>query len=171
MERNISAYATRWNVRHLFVVEVQRRATRLIPTLARLPHQDRSAELHLTTLEERRCRGDLIEVFKLMHGFDKINAGEDFLKLETSTHTRTCGHPLKLLKPRHQTYKWTKFFSSRVISSWNKLPERVVLSKTVNTFKNRFDKHMAQALSRGSTSWATCSLCLYAIYFGKHLLW
>ena len=87
-----------------------------------------------------------------MHRFDKINAGQDFLKLETSTHTRTRGHPLKLQKPRHRTYKRTKFFSSRVINSWNKLPERVVMSKTVNTFKNRFDKHMAQALSRGSTS-------------------
>ena len=33
------------------------------------------------------------------------------------------------------------FFSQRVISSWNSLPQHVVDATSVNTFKNRLDAH------------------------------
>ena len=62
---------------------------------------------------------------------------------------RIRGHALKLQKPRHRTHKRNKFFSSRVVEHWNKLPEHVVMSKNVNMFKNK-DKHMSQVAIRGS---------------------
>ena len=35
----------------------------------------------------------------------------------------------------------TKFyFTNRVVNAWNSLPDHVVLSETVNTFKSRLDK-------------------------------
>ena len=131
--------------------KVQRRATKLVPGLADLPYPDRLAQLQLTTLEERRIRGDMIEVYKLIHGLDKVNAGEEFLKMEIGTNRqRTRGHPFKLQKPRHRLHRRNKFFSTRVVDHWNQLPEHVVLSKNVNTFKGRYDKHMNQILRRGS---------------------
>jgi len=33
------------------------------------------------------------------------------------------------------------FFSSRVIGSWNSLPQHVIEATSVNAFKNRLDKH------------------------------
>ena len=123
-----------------------------MPALANLPYEERLSELNLTTLEERRQRGDMIEVFKILGGHDKLDAGEDFLKLETSSlRERTRGHALKLQKPRHRTHKRNKFFSSRVVDQWNKLPEHVVMSKNVNMFKNKYDKHMSLVSKRGST--------------------
>ena len=44
---------------------VQRRATELIPDLKDKSYEDRLRCLNLTTLETRRIRGDLIEVFKI----------------------------------------------------------------------------------------------------------
>ena len=53
--------------------KVQARATKLIPTLKDLPYQDWISRLNLTTLEDRRRRGDLIGTYRVMHQIDKIN--------------------------------------------------------------------------------------------------
>ena len=52
---------------------VQRKATRLIPGLARLSCEERLKEAELHTLERRWLRGDMIEMFKIMKGIDKIS--------------------------------------------------------------------------------------------------
>jgi len=49
--------------------------------------------LTLTTLETRRLRGDLIEVFKIFKGFDNVNY-TDFLKLYNNRPTGHRGHDL-----------------------------------------------------------------------------
>ena len=48
---------------------VQRRFTRRIEDIGLLPYSERLDILGLTTLFERRARGDLIEVYKAKHGF------------------------------------------------------------------------------------------------------
>ena len=55
---------------------VQRMATRLIPGLARLSYEERLKETELYTRERRRLRGDIMEMFKIMKGKDKISADE-----------------------------------------------------------------------------------------------
>jgi len=52
--------------------KVQKRATRLIINDRGLPYGERLTRLGLTTLETRRLRGDLIEVFKIFKGFDDV---------------------------------------------------------------------------------------------------
>ena len=58
------------------IERVQHRTTRLIPGLARLSYVERPKETGLYTLERRRLRGDMIEMFKIMKGIDKISADE-----------------------------------------------------------------------------------------------
>jgi hypothetical protein len=66
-----------WNPylsKHKEMVEkVQARATKLIPSLQNMPYPSRLANLNLTTLEDRRKRGDLIETYRIMHKIDHID--------------------------------------------------------------------------------------------------
>ena len=101
----------------------------------------------MTTLEKRRERGDMIQVFKILNGLDKIITEGNFLRLEEiRNRQRTRGHKMKLFKPQHRTWKRNQFFSSRVVNSWNKLPDKVVNSRTVNAFKHNYDQ--TQSMTR-----------------------
>ena len=52
---------------------VQRRATKLILDLKDKSYEERLRCLNLTTLDTRRLRGDLIEVFTMFKGFDIVD--------------------------------------------------------------------------------------------------
>jgi len=51
------------------------------------------------------------------------------------------GHSLKLFKPRCRTTVRQNFFSLWIVNEWNKLPQDVVEAPSINTFKNRLDRH------------------------------
>ena len=58
--------------KHINMIEgIQRRATR-IPTLSNLSYPERLDKLNLFSLSYRRRRGDLIQVYKIMHSIDHI---------------------------------------------------------------------------------------------------
>ena len=54
--------------------KIQRIATKLIPGLRDLTYEERLKECGLTTLETRRLRGDQIEVFKILNGYENIDS-------------------------------------------------------------------------------------------------
>ena len=58
---------------HNLLERVQRRATKLIPTLRNLSYEERLKPLDMFTLHKQRIRKDMIEVFKILNKFDKIN--------------------------------------------------------------------------------------------------
>ena len=120
--------------------KIQRRATKLVPSLRREPYLVRLKELKLYPLEIRRLRGDLIEVFKIMNGLVDMKPSDLFLM---SHNTGTRGHGFKLFKKHLKKGLNLRkfFFSQRVVDVWNKLPEDVVSVKTTNQFKNRIDDY------------------------------
>jgi len=57
---------------------VQKSATKLIPTLRKYSYTDSVKKIGLTTLQTRSARGDMIEVYKIMTGKDKIDKEQFF---------------------------------------------------------------------------------------------
>ena len=126
------------------IERVQHRATKLIGECAGLSYKDRLHRVGLTTLEKRRLRGDLLQVFKLIKGIDNIDYNKFFQLVDNS---RTRGHRFKIVKVRSRLDIRNKFFSQRVINSWNMLPMDVVEAETVNSFKNKLDKFWAGSVA------------------------
>ena len=134
----------------ILVERVQRRATRLVPNLRHLPYEERMKKLRLPSLWYRRKRGDILFMYKLAHGQLGI-VKEDLFQLPTLTTTR--GHCMKVAKPRANTRGRRNHFSVRVVTDWNSLPPDVAEAPSLNTCKNRLDKHWAKIMYRTPDSY------------------
>ena len=119
--------------------KVQRRATKMICGFNKLTYEERLKRLKLYTLEERRVRGDLIEVYKIVTGKEKIDSRRLFQMANTG-YLR--GNSLKLFKKPARLELRRKYFTMRVVENWNKLPDSVVLAESVEVFKNILDEWM-----------------------------
>jgi len=98
-------------------------------------YEDRLECLRLWTLEERRNRQDLIEVFKMFRGFSNISLYKLFILDTNSKGTR--GHTCKLVKIR---CTYLIFFQARSLMAgtwkWNLLDKRTVDAPSINAFKS-----------------------------------
>ena len=124
--------------------KVQRRATRLVRNVGRLSYIERCKKLGLTSLVERRARGDMIQQFKIFRGKDSIN----WVHKPTLSNPRGGhrGHMrreiVRVCDQRHY------FFNNRIVNLWNSIPDEVVNSNSVNAFKRKLDEHWSTAIGR-----------------------
>ena len=119
---------------------IQRRSTKIIPQLRDLSYEERLKECGLTTLEMRRLRGDQIEVFKILNGYENIDRNM-FFSLKKDSKTR--GHQVKLVKD--QCRSDIRKYLQRTINEWNKLSTDCITSSSVNMFKNKVDTYVRSA--------------------------
>ena len=125
--------------KHILMLEsVQRRATRLVPGIGILSYEDRLKELNVPTLEYRRQRGRMIEVYKILNECYDRKATEGLFELN---ERETRGNPYQLTtkKPRLAIRK--NVFAVAAVADWNSLPETVVRCDNVNAFKRSLDRH------------------------------
>ena len=66
--------------------------------LGNLSYEERLKRLGMFSLRYKRLRGDMIEVFKMIHGIDKVNLGKLF---NMDEDRRTRGHNFCLKIKRH----------------------------------------------------------------------
>ena len=71
----------------------------MVPTLTNMCYKDRLTKINMFSLAYRRRRGDLIQVYKLLHNVDNVKA--DYLFHINDSITR--GHDLKLKKEHCRT--------------------------------------------------------------------
>ena len=116
---------------------IQHRFTRMFPHLRSLPNEDRLCQLGLWSLEERRNRADLIELFKMIKGLSATPWSRFFMKAED---TSTRGHTYKLAKKHSRCDTRLYFFPQRVVNRWNSLSQEDVDAQSVNCFKSRLEK-------------------------------
>ena len=96
---------------------------KMIPELRDLSYESRLLQCGLTTLETRRLRGDQIEVFKIMNGYEDVALVKEQCRLDMRKST----------------------FSQRAINELNKLLNDCINASSVNMFKNRIDRYLIRA--------------------------
>ena len=110
----------------------------MVPELKDLPYEEKCARVGLTTLEQRRLRGNLIKTYKIVHGYENIDRSLFFELAEGNIRSNSC----KLKKRgHHRTLVRANTFSVRVVNPWNALPESVVRAPLIGAFKHRLDQH------------------------------
>ena len=120
---------------------VQSKATALVYGLKKMNSEERRKNLKLMTLEQRRDRGDLIEVFKMLKGLTKINPNHFWEVRDARGGPRLVKEmAVNGKKPRHS------FFSYRVIQKWNLLPADLKMAPSLDSFKNRLDEKLLKAI-------------------------
>src|SRR2546426_11743703 len=101
-------------------------------------YEERLGIMNLTSLETRRLRADLLEVFKIMKGFEGVKEDTFF----TRKVDKGRGHEFSLFKKRFRLDVAKFNFGNRVINDWNRLPDSVVKAENLNTFKGGLDHYL-----------------------------
>ena len=130
--------------KHITAIEnVQRRATKLIPGMKNLSYQERLKELKLPSLTYRRLRGDMIEVYKITSGLydPEVSGILPTYESRVEQALQTRGHNKKLFRQHCKSNLRKRFFTQRIIDTWNGLPSSVVNAPSLLTFERRLDKH------------------------------
>ena len=125
--------------KHVNLIErVQRRATKLVPSLRDLPYEERLLRLKLTTLEERRARGDMILTYKLISGKEGIGP-DKFFKMASVRGDPEIARGKKIYRERSNLNKRKHYFSQRAPIRWNVLSKEEVEAPSTSAFKKRYD--------------------------------
>ena len=138
--------------------KVQERLIRMLSDVRGENYEEKLKDAGLTTLKERRERGDVIEVFKVMRQISNIDETKWFRRvreearpLRSNTVVDTEGDEVRrevLEVERARLEVRRNFFMVRATKLWNSLPERVKNQRTVNGFKNAYDAWRLGTLSK-----------------------
>ena len=130
--------------------KIQRRATKMIPEIRNHNYHQRIQELDLISLVQRRLRWQLIEVFKYLNRCTTASARRLF---DYDLNDRTRNNGAKLILKNFNTSVAQHFYPIKIKTTWNGLPNEVVTSRTVNSFKNSLAKHWAENPPNVRVNW------------------
>ena len=123
----------------ILIENVQRRATRLIKEISDLPYDERLKYLDLPSLKCRRLRGDLIQLYKLVHDVDNVDSCK-FFTFSKTTFTR--GDKYKIYMTRCATALRQNSFINRTLKTWNSLHFESKDADSLNNFKISVDREL-----------------------------
>ena len=121
---------------------VQRRATKLLPSLSTLTYRERMIKLQLPSLYYRRLRQDIILIYNYVHQNIRLNTNTSCTvchnnqNMLTPNTAGTRGHPFKYRIQQHHTIR-RKFITSRILKHWNSLHQNTVTACSIDSFKRR----------------------------------
>jgi len=115
--------------------KIQHRFTRLFPNLRKLPYEDKLGQLRLWSLEKRRNRTDLIQLYWMVKSLSATSCRNSFIELwklkpeDTWKLAKNCRSDARL-----------HFFSQRIINRWNSLSQKDIDAPYINSFKNCLER-------------------------------
>ena len=93
MEYNVQFWSPHYQKDVEALEKVQKKFTRMLTRMEGISYEERLEKLGLFSLERRRLRDDLIEVYKIMRGMDRVDSQKHFPRVEESF---TRGHRFKV---------------------------------------------------------------------------
>ena len=116
----------------------------MVSGLSNGTYTERLCELNLLTLEGRRMQYDLVQTFKIIRGFDRVDCKKWFQLVGNSPVrlTRLTHDPLNIVAKPFRGEVRRNFFSNRVAPLWNDLPSEVKRVDSVKSFKNYIEKSL-----------------------------
>ena len=136
----------------MLLEKVQRRVVRMMCDVRGDTYEEKLKDCGLVLLVERRLRGDMIEVFKVMKGISRVKKEEWFEMVEegqrnTRQNAEVEGGAVErrqdvIRKERFKLDVRKNFFTVRVADVWNRLPTHVKNASNVNMFKSRIDIYL-----------------------------
>ena len=111
--------------------KVQNRMSKLLHLGEVMRPDERNQVMKISSHQQRRLRGDLITIFK--------NYGNENL-FPRKPRAGTRGNSKAILKRRTRTNIKKHTITHRSIDTWNSLPENVVSSSNLQTFKRNLDR-------------------------------
>ena len=131
LEYATSVWSPQYKKDMIAIENVQRRATRMLPCLKGKTYPERLKTLGLPTLEYRRERTDMVQVYKIMNDREKVDKDKLFTM---SQYAGNRGHPFKIYKKRLRLIIRGNYFSNRIIDSRNELL-KILLWHTLYTLQ------------------------------------
>ena len=86
-------------------------------------------------LELRRLRTDLVELFKIVHGYTKCSIFNSLSFSCNNVCNTTRGHRFKLNTKRVNKNLFKYYFTNRIVRAWNSLPDHCFNTNLISTFK------------------------------------
>ena len=127
-------------VKYIKAIEsVQRRATKMIPTMKDLSYSERLKKLKLPMLAYRIARGDTIEVYKIVTDIYDPKTTNNLFKIRGKKEYAFERPPITMEHERLHTSNRSNFFVNRIVNNWNSLPREVLGAGLLNAFKNLLD--------------------------------
>ena len=141
LETSVQAWAPWTKTDSDLLEKVQKRAVNMVVGLRSSSYADKLKEVGLTTLADRRVRGDVIQVWKYLHGYTPYNP--TMLRPSSSQHTKLTGHteqPFNLARRNSRLDIRKNFFTVRAVDEWNRVPHSIQRLEDINELKIEYDK-------------------------------
>ena len=138
--------------------KIQKRLIRMLSNVRGSTYEERLKDAGLTSLRDRRERGDLIEAFKTLNGINNVDKSswfrfdeQDAARASTRSNTnvengRNEHRSNVLIRERARTELRNNCFRLRVGRTWNNLPDTVRNVKSTNAFKNAYDSWLQSGI-------------------------
>jgi len=128
-----------WNPTKKYLIDklegIQRRFTKIVPSISHLSYLDRLRALDLEPLELRRLKFDLIQYYKVLNNLSCIDPSSYFQLHYPPPSSRNPTPFLQKSSNFNKSLQSTFFF--RYLDCWNALPANVKQSSSLTSFKRQ----------------------------------
>ena len=105
-------------------------------------YEEKLTELNMRSLLSRRTYIDMVQTFKIIKGYDRVDSSTLFNLVGPNIirPTRYTNSEFNIIPTRSNLDIRRNFYTNRVAATWNNLPVELKNARSVTSFKTGLDK-------------------------------